>query len=111
MYCVLRTTMPNLQKKRLLIFEIFNIKECSFVLEPSIDTVSQPSNLDDENVLRKFPLSLICTHLLVKGRLVKCNTVCRTFPHITVLNHCLSISPFPEFIISDFSQLKVENHM
>ena len=40
-------TMPNLQKKRLLIFEIFNIKKCTlFFLEPSIyagwscDTVS-----------------------------------------------------------------------
>ena len=30
-------TMPNLQKKRLLIFEIFNIKKCTLFLEPSID--------------------------------------------------------------------------
>ena len=32
-------TMPNLQMKRLLIFEIFNIKKCThfFFLEPSID--------------------------------------------------------------------------
>ena len=29
-------TMPNLQKKRLLIFEIFNIKKCTFFFEPSI---------------------------------------------------------------------------
>ena len=29
-------TMPNLQKKRLLIFEIFNIKKCPLFLEPSI---------------------------------------------------------------------------
>ena len=29
-------TMPNLQKKRLLIFEIFNIKKCTLFLEPSI---------------------------------------------------------------------------
>ena len=37
-------TMPNLQKKRLLIFEIFNIKECTlffFFFEPSIYLVSQ----------------------------------------------------------------------
>ena len=27
-------TMPNLQKKRLLIFEIFNIKKCTLFLEP-----------------------------------------------------------------------------
>ena len=32
----LRLTMPNLQKKRLLIFEIFNIKKCTLFLEPSI---------------------------------------------------------------------------
>ena len=30
-------TMPNLQKKCLLIFEIFNIKKCTLFLEPSID--------------------------------------------------------------------------
>ena len=31
-------TIPNLQKKRLPIFEIFNIKNCTlFFLEPSID--------------------------------------------------------------------------
>ena len=30
--------MPNLQKKRLLIFEIFNIKMCTLFLEPSILT-------------------------------------------------------------------------
>ena len=37
-------TMPNLQKKRVLIFEIFNIRECTlFFLEPSIyDTVVRP---------------------------------------------------------------------
>ena len=29
-------TMPNLQKKRLLFFEIFNIKKCTQFLEPSI---------------------------------------------------------------------------
>ena len=29
-------TMPNLQKKRLLMFEIFNIKKCTLFLEPSI---------------------------------------------------------------------------
>ena len=28
--------MPNLQKKRLLIFEIYNIKKCTLFLEPSI---------------------------------------------------------------------------
>ena len=28
--------MPNLQKKRLIIFEIFNIKKCTLFLEPSI---------------------------------------------------------------------------
>ena len=33
----LRLTMPNLQKKRLLIFEIFNIKKCTFFGEPSIE--------------------------------------------------------------------------
>ena len=32
-------TMPNLQKKRPLIFEIFNIKKCTLFLEPSIDSV------------------------------------------------------------------------
>ena len=32
----LRLTMPNLQKKRLLIFEIFNIKKCTLFLEPSV---------------------------------------------------------------------------
>ena len=34
-------TMPNLQKKRLLIFEIFNIKKCTpcFFLEPCIYTM------------------------------------------------------------------------
>ena len=30
-------TMPNLQKKRPLIFEIFNIKKCTIFLEPSIE--------------------------------------------------------------------------
>ena len=29
----LRPTMPNLQKKRLLIFEIFNIKKCTLFFE------------------------------------------------------------------------------
>ena len=29
-------TRPNLQKKHLLIFEIFNIKKCTLFLEPSI---------------------------------------------------------------------------
>ena len=29
-------TMPNLQKKRLLIFEIFNINKCTLFLEPTI---------------------------------------------------------------------------
>ena len=33
----LELTMPNLQKKRLLIFQIFNFKKCTlFFLEPSI---------------------------------------------------------------------------
>ena len=40
-------TMPNLQKKRLLIFEIFNIKKCTlfFFLEPSIFSAYQRTNL------------------------------------------------------------------
>ena len=33
-------TMPNLQKKRLLIFEIFNIKKCTLFLVPSIFSTS-----------------------------------------------------------------------
>ena len=32
-------TMPNSQKKRLLIFEILNIKTCTLYLEPSIDRI------------------------------------------------------------------------
>ena len=36
-------TMPNLQKKHLLIFEIFNTKKCTlFFLEPSIDLRVEP---------------------------------------------------------------------
>ena len=30
--------MPNLQKKRQLIFDIFNIKKCTLFLEPSISS-------------------------------------------------------------------------
>ena len=37
-------TVPNLQKKRLLIFEIFNIKNCTFFLEQSIDCLISQSN-------------------------------------------------------------------
>ena len=31
-------TMPSLQKKPVLLFKIFNIKECALFLEPSIQT-------------------------------------------------------------------------
>ena len=43
-------TMPNLQKKRLLIFEIFNIKRCTLFLEPSIFVSSLRSFTDGESV-------------------------------------------------------------
>ena len=35
-FVYLELTMPNLQKKRLLIFEIFNIKKFTLFLEPII---------------------------------------------------------------------------
>ena len=40
--------MPNLQKKRLLIFEIFNIKKCTllFFLEPSIEKNLENKTID-----------------------------------------------------------------
>ena len=41
-------TMPNLQKNRLLIFEIFNIKKCTLFLEPSIF-----KGLNDTHVSRR----------------------------------------------------------
>ena len=35
-------TMPNLQKKHLVIFKLFNIKKCTLFLEPSIDEYFYP---------------------------------------------------------------------
>ena len=39
-------TMPNLQKKRLLIFEISKIKKCILFLEPSIDDTSNKEKME-----------------------------------------------------------------